>query len=68
MKIEIDAKELTAIFDYFKKQREQTCNIMDFSDAILQNMPSKTSAKCTKDECGYSITAPIESSYIKWKL
>lgn len=43
MKIEIDVKELATLLDYLKGQREPTCNVKDFTDAILQNVPSKSS-------------------------
>lgn len=43
MKIEIETKELTAFLDYIKGQRDSTYNVKDFADAILQNVPSKSS-------------------------
>lgn len=68
MKIEIDEKEFITLLAYLKTQKEPICTVKDFADAILQNVPSKSSVKYIKDECGYSITTPIESSHIKWKL
>ena len=43
MKIEIDVKELATLLDYLKGQRESTCNVKNLTDAILQNVPSKSS-------------------------
>ena len=43
MIIKIDAKELTALLDYLKGQRDPTYNVKDFADAILQNVSNKSS-------------------------
>lgn len=41
MKIEIDAKELTALLEYIKGQREPVCNADDLAKSIMENLPHK---------------------------
>lgn len=41
MKIEIDVKELTALLDYIKGQRESVGNTNDLAKSIMENLPNK---------------------------
>ena len=41
MKIEIDTKELTAILDYIKGQREPIGSADDLAKSIMENLPHK---------------------------
>lgn len=41
MKIEIEAKELTALLDYIKGQREPIGNADDLAKSIMENLPHK---------------------------
>ena len=41
MKIEIETKELTALIDYFKEQREPVGNTDDLAKSIMENLPNK---------------------------
>ena len=41
MKIEIDVKELTALLEYIKGQREPVCNADDLAKSIMENLPHK---------------------------
>ena len=41
MKIEIDAKELTALLDYIKGQREPIGNTNNLVKSIMENLPNK---------------------------
>lgn len=41
MKIEIETKELTALLDYIKGQREPIGNTNDLVKSIVENLPNK---------------------------
>lgn len=41
MKIEIDAKELTALLDYIKGQREPIGSVDNLAKSIMENLPHK---------------------------
>lgn len=41
MKIEIDVKELAALLDYIKGQRESVGNTNDLANSIMENLPNK---------------------------
>lgn len=41
MKIEIDAKELTALLEYIKGQREPVGNAQALAEEIRKNLPNK---------------------------
>lgn len=41
MKIEIDTKELTALLDYIKRQREPIGSADNLAKSIMENLPHK---------------------------
>ena len=72
MKIEIETKELTAFLDYFKGQRDPTCNADDLAKEVLGRIDSTVvdqitthCVRTTSDEHGCSVNI---QPCINWKL
>lgn len=45
MKIELDTKELAALIDMIREQRDPVCDARTFANEITKNLPQKLTSK-----------------------
>ena len=67
MKIEIDAKELIAILDYIKEQRNLVENVDDLAKVIKEKLPEKTKKLMESSERFVKTSSINSGNSINWK-
>jgi hypothetical protein len=67
MKIEIEAKELTALLDYIKEQRKPIGNADDLAKVIKEKLPEKTKKLMESSERFVKTFSINSGNSINWK-